>query len=834
MVDDPDTNRAAPRPSAARAGAGDQEQQRSFHCLITGHVQGVGFRKWARNTARSLGIGGWVRNRGDKVEMMFSATPGQLTEFKGRLDHGPPRARVENVEHREVRARHFKRFRILDTKGKPDETATAPARASKPSLAESFVFDPDFVTLCQSIVDSLPPHLRKPNRVAETPADWGFGQLVEAAQSQGMVLTRLPGGPPRRYMFEGRGHRFGMISTRLADIPHLNTTIANDKSLTMTVLSGAGLPVPHSRVAETLNEAIRIFADHGGPLVFKPSHGSNSDGVTTNVRDKTQLAAAFTLASETSPDGRVIVEEYVSGVDLRVLMAGDKFVVAYLRLPANVVGDGSRTVADLIDAKNADRSTLPGIGPSNPVPRDKLADAMLEEQGLTYDDVPDAGKFVLLGLRPNTSDGADQVPVCNLLHPDIHTACIGAARALGANGFWGFDVLTEDFTKSLQHARTVFCEANNRPYGGIFRHTTHGPYTNFFDDALEMVAPQKPVGSEKPSEWWLELPRHPEGAAQAVATEPDVAEQAGRVANVTLGKLSRKDAVRQYHIRVKQPEYAGRLRLVDSLRPPADIQASDIARPPEINHVPLELDPDLTSAIAHAMGDGAARWRPDLVKRDKSERVEFWDTGLSSSFATYLFRHLNILTLRNTLSSAGVAMTPLEPIGGPDDIANLASRDIKAGCLWLNDRWNKKGQIAISSDSDFAAMASDIPKRVFPAYLEQWSSDARLEVVVAKNEVIAVGIRDTDGFSTVGAVPPRVTEIVATIAWAVPGLFRARLLFRQPQQAPDVWMLHHITADIAHMDFAAPESGPPIDIPVAIAAHLQKAARRIVLTEDPK
>lgn len=834
MVEDTGTNQAAPRPTAPAAEAGNPDQPRSYHCLISGRVQGVGFRKWARKTARAVGIGGWVRNHNDKVEMMFSATPGQLTEFQCKLRKGPPRSWVKSVEHREVRARRFKRFRILDTKGKPAETVAEPALASKPSLAESFEFDPDFVTLCQSIVDSLPRHLRKPNRVAETPADWGFGQLVKAAQSQGMVLTRLPGGPPRRYMVEGRGHRFGMISTRLADIPHLNTTIANDKALTMTVLSGAGLPVPHSRVAETLGEATQILQDWGRPLVVKPSHGSNSDGVTTNVSDKAKLAAAFALARDASPDGRVIVEEYVRGVDLRVLMAGDKFVVAYLRLPANVVGDGSRTVADLIDAKNADRSTLPGIGPSNPVPRDKLADAMLKEQGLTYEDVPDVGKFVLLGLRPNTSDGADQVPICNLLEPDIHTACVGAARALGANSFWGFDILTEDFTKSLHHARTVFCEANNRPYGGIFRHTTHGPYTNFFDEALKVVAQQNRASPEEPAKWRLELPRHPAGAAQAVATELDLAEQAGSVRNVTLGQLSREDALRQFQMLAARQEFVGRLRLVDSFRPPADIQDSDIAPPPEINQPRLKLDPDLTSAIAHAMGGGAARWRPDIVKRDQAEGVELWDTGLSSSFATYLFRHLNILTLRNTLGSAGVAMTPLERIAGPEDIVDLASRQIEAGCLWLNAPWNRKGQIAISSDSDFAAMASDIPRRIFPAYLEQWSSDARLEVVVAANEVIAVGLRDTEGFATLGSVPHCVTEIVATIAWAVPGLFRARLLFRQPRQDPEVWKLHHIAADIAHMDFAAPDSGPPIDIPAAIAERLHEAARRVVLTEDPE
>ncbi|MEX2600976.1 MAG: acylphosphatase [Balneolaceae bacterium] len=69
------------------------------HIFITGRVQGVGFRHFARLTARELGIKGWVRNRKDgRVEAVAEGDPENLEQFLARLREGPMPARVERVE----------------------------------------------------------------------------------------------------------------------------------------------------------------------------------------------------------------------------------------------------------------------------------------------------------------------------------------------------------------------------------------------------------------------------------------------------------------------------------------------------------------------------------------------------------------------------------------------------------------------------------------------------------------------------------------------------------------------------------------------------------------
>ncbi len=72
---------------------------RSVHILISGMVQGVGFRAWTRDKALMLGLSGWVRNTaaGD-VEAHFSGPPERVATMLALCKDGPRFAEVEAVE----------------------------------------------------------------------------------------------------------------------------------------------------------------------------------------------------------------------------------------------------------------------------------------------------------------------------------------------------------------------------------------------------------------------------------------------------------------------------------------------------------------------------------------------------------------------------------------------------------------------------------------------------------------------------------------------------------------------------------------------------------------
>ncbi len=74
----------------------DDRETRRY--LVSGRVQGVGFRWFVEREAAQLNITGWVRNREDgRVEVMATGTREQLSALHGRLREGPRAARVDEV-----------------------------------------------------------------------------------------------------------------------------------------------------------------------------------------------------------------------------------------------------------------------------------------------------------------------------------------------------------------------------------------------------------------------------------------------------------------------------------------------------------------------------------------------------------------------------------------------------------------------------------------------------------------------------------------------------------------------------------------------------------------
>jgi len=77
--------------------------QAAFTAIVSGRVQGVGFRFSARREALRLGLTGWVRNLDDgDVELRAEGQRGALADFRAWLQEGPPGAWVERVDARPV------------------------------------------------------------------------------------------------------------------------------------------------------------------------------------------------------------------------------------------------------------------------------------------------------------------------------------------------------------------------------------------------------------------------------------------------------------------------------------------------------------------------------------------------------------------------------------------------------------------------------------------------------------------------------------------------------------------------------------------------------------
>jgi len=67
--------------------------------VISGRVQGVGFRYFAEAAAAREGVHGWVRNLPDgRVEISAEGEGEAMERFERQIQHGPPHARVGDVQ----------------------------------------------------------------------------------------------------------------------------------------------------------------------------------------------------------------------------------------------------------------------------------------------------------------------------------------------------------------------------------------------------------------------------------------------------------------------------------------------------------------------------------------------------------------------------------------------------------------------------------------------------------------------------------------------------------------------------------------------------------------
>ena len=135
-----------------------------------------------------------------------------------------------------------------------------------------------------------------------------------------------------------------------------------------------GIIVPRARLA-TFDEGDYEFLTEVGDVVVKPTRGEQGKGITVGVtadNGPDELAAAVARAREQYPE--VLIEQRVTGDDLRLVVIDGRVVAAALRLPPEIIGTGEHTVRDLIVAESRRRSAATGGESAHPARRGHRGD----------------------------------------------------------------------------------------------------------------------------------------------------------------------------------------------------------------------------------------------------------------------------------------------------------------------------------------------------------------------------------------------------------------------------------------------------------------------------
>ncbi|HEY0079684.1 MAG TPA: cyanophycin synthetase [Pyrinomonadaceae bacterium] len=309
--------------------------------------------------------------------------------------------------------------------------------------------------------------------------------IVDEAARRGVPWFRIGQGSLVQL---GYGKQRKFIQAAICDDTRaIGVELAGDKDLTKTLLEQISIPVPRGIRAETGDEAVDALERIGAPVVVKPLDGRQGKGVSLNLSTPEEVAHAFHLAREFSD--YVLVEEQCMGKNYRVLVIDGEMAAASERLPAHVVGDGFRTVSELIELTN--RDPLRGEGHEKPLTQiviDPIVLAHLQKNGMGLDHIPRAGETVFLRDGINLSTGGTASDVTRLVHPSVAQMCIRAARVVGLN-ICGVDLVLEDIAKPLSEQRGGVIELNASPGLRMHLYPSEGRAQNVAEKIVDIMYP---------------------------------------------------------------------------------------------------------------------------------------------------------------------------------------------------------------------------------------------------------------------------------------------------------------------------------------------------------
>jgi len=256
-------------------------------------------------------------------------------------------------------------------------------------------------------------------------------------------------------------------------LSELTTAVAmsrcEDKRVTSRMLAAEGLRVPRQIAAAGEDENL-AFLEECGRLVVKPAKGEQGRGISVDVRSPDELRAAVSLARDEG--GPALLEAFVEGRDLRIVVIGHQTVACAVREPASVIGDGRKSIRRLIEKQSRRRGAATG-GESR-IPLDTETERRVRAAGYGLESILPEGERIAVRKTANLHTGGTIHDVTDRVHPALREAAEAATRVLDIP-VAGVDLMVPD----LEAERHWIVEVNERP--GLANHEPQPTAERFVD-----------------------------------------------------------------------------------------------------------------------------------------------------------------------------------------------------------------------------------------------------------------------------------------------------------------------------------------------------------------
>lgn len=235
-------------------------------------------------------------------------------------------------------------------------------------------------------------------------------------------------------------------ATKTSKDNYISVLMMENKVVTKKILERAGIRIPSGMefhhmeaVMKNINKFIHM------PIVIKPKSTNFGLGISifNEGGKKEDIEKALNIAFKY--DRTVLVEEFIEGKEYRFLVIGDTVSAILHRVPANVVGDGIRTITELVEEKN--KNPLRGKGYKTPLEKinlDDNVDLFLKQNNKDVSYIPNKDEIVYLRENSNISTGGDSVDFTDDIPDRFKQIAVDAAKAVGAK-ICGVDMIINNY-----------------------------------------------------------------------------------------------------------------------------------------------------------------------------------------------------------------------------------------------------------------------------------------------------------------------------------------------------------------------------------------------------
>lgn len=347
------------------------------------------------------------------------------------------------------------------------------------------------IRIAQALIDNVAYDLQKDiDALKKLKSKYGFGPstqaIVDEALSRGIPYKRLNNSS---FVLFGQGiYQKKIRATITSSTSHMGVEIACDKNETKQILKSAYIPTPSSELISEDEDLENTVSQIGYPLVIKPINGNHGRGITINIQNIEQAKEAFKLAKEISED--VLVEKYLEGCDFRFLVINFKLVAVAKRTPAQIIGNGKSTIAQLIEETNCDPNRGEGHEKIlTKIKADKLTQDILSQKNYTLETVPAEGETVTLKDTANISTGGTATDVTHLVHPANVFMAERIAKLLNID-ICGIDVMAKTIDEPITNENGGILEVNACPGFRMHLFPSCGKPRNVASHVVEMLYPE--------------------------------------------------------------------------------------------------------------------------------------------------------------------------------------------------------------------------------------------------------------------------------------------------------------------------------------------------------